>query len=154
MDEPPSGWERRNWALRESLPDQWAETPPRKRDRVLAYWLRASETDEWTFDQLRDLVGALLDAGKTMPALDQWAREFAAGRREKPIRPGRKSDPTSDHLTMAEIEVRKAVRGESDRAAQRAVAEERNPIHPQYDKVRGEHERGRKGLPGVWPNSE
>ena len=154
MDEFPGLSACRAWVLRERLPDHWARIDPDQRDRALAFWIRASETDEWTFEQLRDLVGAAMDVGETTPALDQWAREVTARRRRKPTRTGPKSNPQSDYRLMAAVEIRRLVFGETDHAARRAVAEELNAKNPQYNKVRKAHERANRWPPGVWPNSE
>ena len=79
------------------LPEQWAEASGGFRDRVLAFWVRASETDEWTFIQLRALLADMIDSGETIPpTLQAWANEYAVGRREPPIRKGRKSYPEKD----------------------------------------------------------
>ena len=94
MDEFPGLSACRAWVLRERLPDHWARIDPDQRDRALAFWIRASETDEWTFEQLRDLVGAAMDAGESAPALDQWAREVTARRR-------RKADPHGAEIRSA-----------------------------------------------------
>ena len=122
MDEGPGGRAHRNWYWRKPLVDQWAETGERFRDRVLAFWIRVSERDDWTFDQLKDLLRHMLDSGEEVPAaLNQWALEVAAERRQKKV--GRKSDPNGDFRTLMGVEFAKELFGWSARRAYREIAE-------------------------------
>ena len=64
MGEFPGWLVCRAWMLREPLTTQWALIEPDERDHVLAFCIRASESDAWTFDQLGDLVGTVMNAGE------------------------------------------------------------------------------------------
>ena len=116
----------RSWKRRESMTDTWALTPPDQRDRVLAFWIRASESDEWTFEQLRALFGELMDASEVPGALQAWANELASSRRRPPTRRGPKGDPRDDLRTMVDVMLRSELGGVSRRQAYREVAEETN----------------------------
>lgn len=141
------------WKSRVPLTDQWARMKPDQRDPHLAIWIPASETDKWTRVELRSLFIHCMDTGAIPPVLQAWMNDDSAGRL-KPIRRGPRPDHASDYRITAMVETRKLIYGETDHAARRAVAEERNSQHPQYDKVRGAHERGGRGPPEVWPNSQ
>lgn len=83
------------WGEMVPLPEAWechsSGTNVLYRDRALAYWIEMSQCDPWTFDQLRDLLDSVMNSGETVPpALDCWAREFAAGRLRRPRLRGRK----------------------------------------------------------------
>ena len=140
------------WVLRKPLTDQWVWIDPDERGPVLAFWIRASETDAWTRDQLRALFVDCMDTGKIPEALQAWANDDYTGRLS-PIQRGPKTDYASDYRIMAAVEIRKLFFDEKDHPARRAVAEERNPKCPQYGKVRGAHERGKRWPPGFWSNS-
>ena len=141
------------WKGQVSFAGQWERMTPEQRDRVLEFWLRLSETDKWTRQQLRQLFMSCMDAGDIPEALQAWANKDYTGSL-KPIRTGPRTDHASDYRITAMVETRKLVHKEKDHAARRAVAEELNPKHPQYDKVRGAHERGSRLLTGLWPNFE
>ena len=141
------------WKSRVPLADQWTRMKPDQRDRALALWIRSSETDEWTRGELRQLFASCLDADEIPDALQAWINEDTAGRL-RPIRRGPRTDYASDYQITAMVETRKLVYGEKDYPARRAVAEELNSASPQYDKVRGAHERGSRLLSELWPNSE
>ena len=141
----PAVWD---WVGRVPFVRQWARMPPDWHARVLAFWIEASETDAWTRDELSALFAHCMDAGAIPPPLQAWVNDNYTGRLP-PIRKGPKTDHFSDYRIMGEVEFRKMVFSETDHAARRAIAEELNPASPQYDKVRGAHERGRRWPPEV-----
>ena len=144
----PGAVARNEWGLKVPLVDQWqrevsphTETLfPDRRVKLLAYWLEQSETDEWTFDQLGELVGALMDAGEAVPALDQWAREVAARRRTRPKRRGPKGDRTRD-FTVAALVHTLSRAGMSGRTAKRLLA---NTLHQSEEAIESARARGRR----------
>ena len=90
---------KKYWVLRLPLePDAGAS--------VLAFWIEKSKSDEWTFDDLGRVLGAMLDDGLTPPRpLALWACEVAAKRRARPTRTGPKSDPKKDAIIGAFTEL-------------------------------------------------
>lgn len=153
MGEFPGWLACRAWLRREPLTGRWAMLKPDERDRALAFWIRAAESDDWTREQLRLLMRICMDADDIPSALQKWVNEDYDGRLP-PLRRGPRTDHASDFRIMTAVEIRKLVFGETDHAARRAVSEELNAKHPQYDKVRGAHERGKRWPPGAWPNSK
>lgn len=126
MDNFPGWLAVRAWKLREPLTSQWKLTEPDQRDRVLAFWIRASESDKWTFEQLQDLLNSVMDANEIPDALQAWANEVTARRRKIPTRRGPKSDPRGDFKTMVDAILRKALRGTSLRRAYHEIAKKAN----------------------------
>ena len=107
MDKGPT-YARLLWGEMAPLPEVWAHDyrPGSRnfggRDRVLAYWLRMAESDPWTFDQVGDLLGAMLDSGEDVPpCLDTWAREVASRRRSRPRPKGRRRTDRADDSHVA-----------------------------------------------------
>ena len=119
---------------------------PAERDRALDFWIRASEFDEWTFEHLRDLFGNLIDSGDMPPALQAWANEFTARRRQAPTRRGPKNDPAKDFKTMADVVLRSEFKGMSLRQAYREVGKE---INRSPEAVESAVRRGRQWPPGA-----
>ena len=122
-----SGYTRYLWGLKVPLPKAWADystgTNILYRDRALAYWIDMSRDDPWTFDQLGDLVGALMDVGESVPALDQWAREVASRRVERPNPKGRKRVDRSEDARIVFAIVGLTLFGKSRREACRIIGE-------------------------------
>ncbi len=146
----PGAVARCDWGENFPLTDQWRRevSPqtealfPDRRDKLLAFWIEKSETDDWTFDQLGDLVGAMIDAGEDVPALDRWAREVAARRRKRPTRTGPKGDRTRDFHIAALVEILSRS-GMSQRAAKRLL---KDTFHMSEEAVESARARGRR----VW----
>ena len=81
MDDYPGGLACRDWYLRIPLTEQWTETSADFRECVLAFWIRASESDAWTYSQLQVLMQNFLDTNEDSPsALQTWANNIAADR--------------------------------------------------------------------------
>ena len=121
----PGGFARYLWEEKMPLPDAWAQHSPSFHDRILAYWIEKSESDEWTFDQLRNLLGNMMDTDEpVLPPLQRWAYEVAAGRRKCPTRRGPKGDRTRDAHIAARVYILR--KGMSQRAAERLLADELN----------------------------
>ena len=103
----------------------WGEQFPLTPDNsasALAFWINKSATDPWTFGDLKRLLGQLMDDGLAIPpALDAWAREVAAGRREAPRRTGPKGDRTRDFRIAGVVAMLQDF-GMSQRAAVQFVA--------------------------------
>ena len=127
----PGAVARCDWPDKIPLADQWrGEVSPQtealfpdRRNKLLAFWIEKSETDDWTFDQLCDLIGAvIIDAGEEVPALNQWALEVAARRRKLPTRTGPKGDRVRDFDIAAIVEILSEC-GMSKRAAKRTLAD-------------------------------
>ena len=146
MGEFPGWLVCRAWMLREPLTTQWALIEPDERDHVLAFWIRASESDAWTFDQLGDLVGTVMNAGEEIPTLDQWAREVASRRRCTPTRRGPKGDRRTDFRTMLDVALRTEFFGMSKRAAYREIGAETNRSP---EAVESASKRGNQWPPGA-----
>ena len=157
MAEHPGGWALRCWYWRKPLPEQWAQTPDAFRDRVLKFWVEASESDPWTFDGLRKLLRDMIDRDDEIPpALTRWGLEVAAKRRRK--RPGRKRDPQGDLRVLMAVVFAKEFLGWSERRACREIAKmpwpQRSPdgtlngskIHRSWQAVQSAANRA-KGLP-------
>ena len=101
MPDRASGYVRKLWALRSPL-DLDGESPVSR----LAYWIEQSGRDPWTYDDLQRLIGELLDTGRDPPPpLEHWAREVAAGRRNRPNRSGPKSDSRRDLIIRVLVEM-------------------------------------------------
>ena len=144
----PGATVRWDWGEMVPLTDQWqCEVSPQtealfpdRRDRMLAYWLEQSETDPWTFDELGELLGAMMDAGESVPpALDQWAREVAARWRNRPTRTGPKGDRTRDFRIAGMVHALSSAM--SGRAAKRLIGES---LHMSEEAVEGARARGRR----------
>ena len=121
MAEYPGGWAVRQWHWREPLPKQWAETSDAFRDRVLKFWITASESDPWTFDQLKILHADLTTQNDEAPAaLEEWRLEVEAGQRR--IKRGRKRDPQGDLRALMAVTFSKEFFGWSERRACREVS--------------------------------
>lgn len=88
-----------------------------------------------------------MDAGESVPALDQWAREVAAGRRRAPNRRGPKGDPCADFRTLADVILRTEFGGQSKRAAYKEIAAATNRSS---EAVESAARRGAKWPPGAW----
>ena len=96
----PGGFALYQWGEMTPLVEQWQSSKGQWRDRRLTFWIEQSEADEWTFEQLRALLGRMVDTGEPVPAaLQRWAFEVAAGRRTAPCRTGPKSDRLRDVRT-------------------------------------------------------
>ena len=116
----------RPWMLREPLSNQWAAIAHEHRNEVLDFWIRAAESDEWTFSQLEGLVDRLMDTHDFPPILKKWSHEVTARRRKPPSRTGPKSDPRNDFRTMVDVMLRSEFGGMSQRAAHREIGKETN----------------------------
>ena len=111
------------------LPEAWArEYAPGTgnfawRDRVLAYWIEMSERDPWTFDDVGDLLAAMLDSGEDVPPrLDAWAREVASRRRSRPTPSGRRrADRSEDARIVLLLVMYTRLFGDSRREACRII---------------------------------
>ena len=115
----------RAWKLREPLADQWKRYNVETRDRALVFWIKAAQVDEWTYAQLGDLVGTLIDCSKEPPkSLERWAFEVAARHLRPPTRRGPKGDVRQDFLTMVEAVIRQVIGGQSARRAYAEMGEE------------------------------
>ena len=144
----PGAVARYDWGEKFQLTDQWRcdvspQTEalfPDRRDKLLAFWIERSETDDWTFEQLRELLGAMMNAGESVPpALDQWAREVAARRRKRPTRTGPKGDRTRDFRIAGMVHALSSAM--SGRAAKRLIGES---LHMSEEAVEGARVRGRR----------
>ena len=96
------------WAQKVPLVDQWPQVRGQRQFRLayLAYWVEKSESDPWTFHQLQELLGSMIDAGERVPAaLQSWANEVASGRRREPRRTGPKGDRTKDCWIAAGVHI-------------------------------------------------
>ena len=116
--------------MRKALPDQWCpeNSDPASRTAALRWWIRASEVDTWTYDQLGDLVGWHIDAGEDLPDdLLEWALEKAANR-HGPRRPGRKSDPKSDCEVMVEVLWKTMFEGKSANRVYHEIGKRGEPL--------------------------
>ena len=138
------------WTLRKPLTSQWEWTKPDQRDRVLAFWIRASKSDEWTFKQLQELLDTLIDSDEIPGALQAWASDVAAGRQKIPTRTGPKSDPKGDFITMADAVFRNELQGISFRRAYREISKEQSETNRCPKGVESAVRRGRKWPPGAF----
>ena len=87
------------WEWFETIPlsNTWSQCSASNQERLLTFWLLASEDDPWTFEQLKLLLGELLEASGTIPSiLCRWGLEVAVGLRAAPRRTGPKGDRTRD----------------------------------------------------------
>ena len=127
MDDSPGGWACFQWYERWPLPEQWVNTSSDFQERVLAFWIRASESDEWTFSQLNDLLAILHDSEseEIPPALNTWGIEVALGRRKVPL--GRPTDPVGDARTATVEHFLTEFFGFSKRRAHQEIAKIRWP---------------------------
>lgn len=92
-------------------------------EAYLARWIRLSESEEWFFLELQVLFCDMLDRQEEPPpVLAQWGREVAAGRRRKPTRRGRKSDPFADAQIEFAVWLSSRLFGESERTTIASVA--------------------------------
>ena len=105
-----------NWKARSPFVKQWSLMSDGSRAQVLDFWIRAPEFDEWTFGQLQELLGSLLEVDDIPPALERWSLEYSARRRKVPVRRGRKGHPSEDFLMAFEAMLRHHVDGEPKRA--------------------------------------
>ena len=137
----------RSWWLREPLTDQWARCEPTERDRRLRFWLRASEDDEWTFDQVHELFASRFDAGDVPAALQRWANEVHLCRRQRPTRTGPKHDRRADYKAMVGTVILTELFGLSKRAAYREIAPVR---HRGPEAIESAAKRGSRWPPGAW----
>ena len=100
-------WALLQWRMRTPFVKQWTLSASGHGD-MLDFWIRASEYDPWSFEELRRLLDALLDAGTAPADLERWGLEFAAGRRKPPVRTGPRTDYRRDFLTAFEVLWRQA----------------------------------------------
>ena len=135
---PLRSWALLQWRMRVPFVRQWALGASEHGD-ILEFWIRASEYDPWSFQELRRLLDALLDAGEAPDALERWGLEFAAERRKPPARRGPRTDYRKDFLTAFEVLWREAD-GESLNGVYASIAE-REPRSPST--VRSAHERSK-----------
>ena len=104
------------WADMVPFTDRWPGNPD-SRDRTLAYWIEKSESDEWSFTQLQQLLGQIVDTGGDIPdALQRWANEVASNRRKLQKRTGPKGNRTRDAWIAAFVDIATEA-GLSQRAA-------------------------------------
>ena len=144
----PGAVARCDWADKIPLADQWRRevSPqtealfPDRRNKLLAFWIEKSETDDWTFDQLSDLVRAMIDAGEEVPALlNQWALEVAARWRKLQTRTGPKGDRVRDFEIAVMVELLSEWGSMSKRAAKRMLAGE---LHKSEEAIESARARG------------
>ena len=127
MDDYPGGWACYQWYWRTPLSKQWAKTSDEFRERVLSFWIRASEYDKWTYLQLRELFAELDASGSDIPpVLQAWVNDGFLGRHETKVR--RPTDPQGDTRTLMAEMVLCALFGWSKRRAHREIAEMRFPM--------------------------
>ena len=139
MAEHVGSWALLNWFQQRPLTDAWARiSDAAHRERILRWWIRASESDEWTFAELRSLLAYLLAAGEVPGPLAQWGLEVAAERRRPPARSGPKGNRTADFLVAFEAKWRN-MDGESMRSIHRDLARR---IYRTEDAVRDAVKRG------------
>lgn len=136
----PGATVRWDWGEKVPLADQWRHKVGR-RDKMLAYWIEMSATDEWTFAQLQALLADFLDAGEPVPTtLQAWANDVAIGRRRGPSRRGPKGDRTRDARIAAAVHILSEA-GMSERAAKRLLS---GALHKSEEAIESARARGRR----------
>ena len=139
-------WALVNWKARSPFVKQWALMSGDSRESTLGFWIRASDSDEWAFGQLQELLNSLLDVGLDVgdvpPALRRWGLEYAAGRRTAPVRRGRKGHPSEDFHMAFEAMWRHHVDGQSLRAIYEDMSKRTKPRKLSPEAVRSAIERG------------
>ena len=125
MGKWPGTWALVNWKMQTSFVKQWA-LGASDDEAILAFWIRASEHDRWTFGQLQELLDSLIDEGEIPAVLQDWALDVAARRRQASSRRGPKGDPSSDFRVFFESLMRQTWGGESLRSVHRDIALRRN----------------------------
>ena len=143
----PGATVRWDWGEMVPLTDQWrCEVSPQtearfpdRRDRMLAYWIENSQTDQWTFDQLGVLLDSMIGTETIPPALGLWAYEVAARRRKRPTRPGPKGDRTRDCRIAGIVHFLSGAM--SGRAAKRLIGK---ALHMSEEAVESARARGRR----------
>lgn len=146
MGERPGTWEVVNWYLSTPLVKQWGLISEDSRERILAFWLRASERDAWTFRQLQELLDSLIDEGEIPALLQAWAIDVAAGRRRVPVRTGPKGNRSADFKMALEAMFRHELGQESLRGVYREIGERANRSP---EAVESAVKRGRQWPPGA-----
>lgn len=137
------------WRARHSFVDVWRSDHWDRdgRERTLRFWLRAAEHDDWTFQELRRLIGWMIDEGQPVPAaLQAWANEVAAGRRSEPTRTGPKTDHCRDYQMLFGATIMELL-GWSRRRAYGKLGE---IYHCSPQAARDAVKRASKWPPGAW----
>ena len=138
------------WRGRHSFASVWrVQWDEHERERVLRFWLRAAREDEWTFEELRRLIGWMIDEGRPLPeTLQAWANEVAAGRLFfDQTRTGPKTDHRSDYQMLVGAVIGTEWFGWSGRKAQGELAK---LYHCSPSTARDAVKRARKWPPGAW----
>ena len=145
---PLGRWGCVNWMMRKPLDDQWRRiSDPDDRIMALRWWIRISEHDAWTYDQLAELLAWHLDVGQDPPRpLTEWAHRVAAKHRSAPTKPGRRSKPEKDIKVLAEFMFKKLVEEKSDIRSYTGVGER---VGRAPSSVRSAVERAGRWPPGT-----
>ncbi|MCY4002492.1 MAG: hypothetical protein OXF33_02110 [Rhodospirillales bacterium] len=141
----PGEWAALHWGMRTPFVRQWALGASSNED-ILAFWIRASEYDEWSFEQLQQLLESLLDE-EIPDSLSRWGLEVATKRRTTPNRRGPKGDRGTDFELAFEVTWRHEVDGSSLRSLYREIGDR---INRSPEGVESAVKRGRKWPPGFW----
>lgn len=126
MANRPNTWAFIQWKMRTPFVRQWSLMSNDSRENILAFWIRVSEHDEWTFVQLQVLLDSLVVEGEIPSDLQAWALDVAARRRQAPKRRGPKGEPRADFEAFFESFNRQMWSGESQRSIHRDIATKRN----------------------------
>ena len=137
------------WRARHSFASVWrVDWDKDKRERVLRFWLRAAEHDDWTFRELQALLRTILHEGQPVPApLQAWANEVAAGLRFEPKRTGPKTDHRRDYQMLVGALIWTDWFGWSWRRAYCKLGE---LYHCSPEAARDAVKRASKWVPGAW----
>lgn len=131
-------WE---WFETTPLSRTWSQCSKQNQERLMRFWLRASEEDPWTFEQLGLLLRNLLEASETIPrTLRRWGLEVAAGLREAPRRTGPKGNRTRNARIAATLHLLTKFFGISRREAAKKVGAAINLSPEAVESARRSHQ--------------
>ncbi len=132
------------WVQKVPLADQWQHMQVggnrKYRKLYLGYWIEKAEADPWTYSQLRELLGSLMDSGERIPgALQSWANAVAVRRAREPRRTGPKSDRRKDAWVYFGVRLVSEMHHVSEREAKRRIG---RLLHLSEDGVESARRRG------------